>query len=81
MSPLRGFCVDFQLGLWISANSVGNINTAEVATKEQKAFNFASWQKKSSTVDPGSYLDYLYMFVYAFIITITENLLGMYLVN
>ena len=25
MSPTRGTCADFKLGLWLSANSVGNM--------------------------------------------------------
>ena len=34
--PTRGSCADFQLSLWISANSVGNINTAKSLQKSRK---------------------------------------------
>ena len=34
MSPTRWPCADFQFGLWISANNVGNINTAKSLQKK-----------------------------------------------
>ena len=54
MSPPRGACVEFQLGLWISANSVGNIKTAKSILKSRK--QFASRRNRSPTLDPGSCL-------------------------
>ena len=36
MSPPRKPCADLQLGLWISAKSVGNINS-QVATKKAES--------------------------------------------
>ena len=52
----RGPCADFQLGLWISANSVVNITTANLLQNSRK--QFASRRKRSSTLDPGSCLGY-----------------------
>ena len=53
-------CVDFQLGLWISANSVGNINKAKSLQKSRK--QFASRQKGSHQK-----LSRLYIYTYIFI--------------
>ena len=44
----HGPFADFQLGLWISANSVGNINTANMQQKNRKWY-----AKRSPTLDPG----------------------------
>ena len=41
MSPSKGPCVDYQLGLWKSTNSDGNVYTAKCSRKQ-----FASRQKK-----------------------------------
>ena len=51
---LRG--VDFQLELWISANSIRNINTAKSLQNNRKQFD--SRRKKSLPLGPGSCLDY-----------------------
>ena len=55
----RGPCANFQLGLWISANSVVNITTAKSLQNSRK--QFASRRKRSSTLDPGSCLGYTSM--------------------
>ena len=47
MSPPREPCVDFQLGLWKSTNSVGNINTGKLLQKSRKQFD--SRRKRSQT--------------------------------
>ena len=49
-----------------SANSVGNINTAESLQKNRK--QFASCQKGSPPLKPGSCLDYTYVYTSTFII-------------
>ena len=54
MSPPRS---DFQLGLWISGNSDGNVNTAKLMILKNR-MEFISWRKTSSTLDQGSYLGY-----------------------
>ena len=47
MSPPQKHCVDLQLGLLKSTNSVGNINTAKTLQKSRK--QFASRRKRSLT--------------------------------
>ena len=61
MSPTRRPYADFQLGLWLSANSVGNINTAKSLQKSKKPFASSLWFRYS-------YLDYIYS--YTFIISV-----------
>ena len=56
MSPPRGLCADFQLGLWILANSIVNINTAKSLQKSGK--QFASRRKWFPRLGPGSCLGY-----------------------
>ena len=55
MSPSRGPCADFQLGLWKSTNCVGNINTAKSLQKSWK--QFASRRNRSPRL--GSCSQYL----------------------
>ena len=52
-------CVDFQLGLSISTNIVGNINTAKLLQKGRK--QFVSRRKRSPPLNPGSCLGYIYI--------------------
>ena len=49
---------DFQLDLWISANSVG-INTTNSLQKSRK--KFVSRRKRSPLQGPGSYLGYIFI--------------------
>ena len=56
MSPLRGSSINFQLCLWISANNIGNINTAKSLQKSRK--QFAIRQKRYPRQGPGSCLCY-----------------------
>ena len=51
--PTSGLCADFLLGLWISTNSV--------ATKKQTTIY--SRRKRSPTLDPGSCLGYVSIFI------------------
>ena len=52
------------LGLWISANSVGNVNTAKSLQTSRK--QFASRQKRSPQLKPGSWLGHtLYIYLYS----------------
>ena len=62
MSPTRGPCAVLQLNLWISANSVGNINTAKSLHKKNRK-QFASRRKRFPTLDPSCYLDYISIFI------------------
>ena len=50
MSPSHGNCADF---------CVRNVNTAKSLQKSRK--QFVSRQKRSSTIDLGSYPDYIYI--------------------
>ena len=56
MSPTCGTCANFQLGLWISASSVGNIKIVKSLIKSRK--QFASRLISSQTEDPDSCLVY-----------------------
>ena len=51
-----GPCAEFQKGLWMSANSVGNTNTAKSLQKSKN--KFASRRKKSQPLEPGSFWGY-----------------------
>ena len=56
MFPPRETCADISLGLWISANSVGYIDTAKSLHNSRKQFD--SKGKSFTTLNPGTYLDY-----------------------
>ena len=70
LNPRCGDSVLFLLGLWISANSVGNINTAKSLQKNRK--KFASRPKMSHSLGPFSCLSYtstlihLFAFIYIY---------------
>ena len=60
--PIRwGTCADFQLGFWISENSVGNTNTAKPLQMIRK--QLPSRRKRSPAMHPGSCLGYTSVFI------------------
>ena len=56
MCPPSGPFADFQLGLWVSANSVENINKQSRYKRAES--NLLADEKRSPTLDPGSCLGY-----------------------
>ena len=56
-----GPCADFQLGLWISANSVGNINTAK---SPQKSIKQANVKGTNQLGQKFVWIIHLYLFIY-----------------
>ena len=61
----HGLCPAFQLGIWISANSVKNINTAKSLHKSRK--QFASRRKRSPTLDTVIHLIFFDLFYCVYI--------------
>ena len=60
-------CENLQLGLWISANSIQNINTAKSLQKNRK--QFASRRKGYPQLEPGSCLGYTPILTHLFLLT------------